>query len=65
MDSEDLSKKLKLSQEAVRKMERELGQVNVEKEWLISQQKSAVGSRCVLPLSLLPQHIELTDSPPQ
>jgi len=44
MDSEDLSKKLKLSQEAVRKMERELGQVNVEKEWLISQQKSAVGS---------------------
>jgi hypothetical protein len=44
LDNDGMKKKLKLSQENVRKVERELGQVQVEKEWLISQQKSSAGT---------------------
>ena len=44
MDNEEMSKKTKVTQESLRKMEREVGQVQVEKEWLISQQKKAAGT---------------------
>merc|ERR1719500_594505 len=44
MDNEEMSKKMKVTQESLRKMEREVGQVQVEKEWLISQQKKAAGT---------------------
>ena len=44
MDNEEMSKKTKVAQESLRKMEREVGQVQVEKEWLISQQKKAAGT---------------------
>jgi len=44
MDNEEMSKKMKVTQESLRKMEREVGQAQVEKEWLISQQKNAAGT---------------------
>ena len=44
MDNEEVSKKMKVTTESLRKMEREVGQAQVEKEWLISQQKNAAGT---------------------
>lgn len=44
MDNEEMVNKMKVTQESLRKVEREVGQVQVEKEWLISQQKKAAGT---------------------